>query len=274
MPSRKKEKGKARRAAKEATKEEAETAEKSQAVVAEANQQQEGSLEAQMKRLQINSTAINCSHGLDSLPPDDTKICLDFLTTFITVSDAAGVDKLLGEALVRACKSTAEKYPDVYSSKLELVVSILLCAGTKCILEGDNHNARCYAIFARFFEEYLAVDMRETKATMNWAKINELNRSDDHTLVKYYRKRIPCSCLDEKYNEVKSVTKMGICNNVNCGLPNRMAERSKMFYCTRCGDVNYCSIECQKADWEGHRGVCDAVVEWKTAFDSRKQSLR
>ena len=188
-------------------------------------------------------------------------------------SDGDSGDKL-GVKLVAAYKSTAKKYRDVYSSKLESVVSILLNNGPQCILEGDNHYARCYASLARYFEECLAVEVHETKATINWAKIHELSRADDHTLVKYYRKRIPCSCLDEKYNEVKSVTKMGMCYHPNCGLSNRMAERCKMFYCTRCGDVNYCSIECQKADWEGHRGVCDAVVEWKTAFDSRKQSLR
>jgi hypothetical protein len=268
MPSRKKEKGKARREAKQAKAKE----EKSQAVVAAANQRQEGPLEAQMQRLQINSTAMKCSHGQVILSPDDTKICKDFLTTFITVYNA-GVDNV-GVKLFGAYTATEEKYPDVYSSKLESVVSILLNNGTQCILEGDNHYAPCFAMFARFFEEYLAVEVHETKATINWAKIYELNGADVHTLVKYYRKRISCSCLDEKYNEVKSVTKMGMCYHPNCGLPNQMVERSKMFYCTRCGDVNYCSIECQKADWEGHRGVCDAVVEWKTAFDSRKQSLR
>ena len=269
MVSRKKAKGKARRAAKqEQAKEEASDA----VAAAEANQQQGEPLEAQMERLQINSTAINCSHGLDSLSPDDTKICLDFINAFMTVYNSGGDE--VGESLVTAYKSTAEKYPNVYSSKLESVVSILLARGTQCILEGDNNYARCYASLARYFEEYLALEVHETKATIYWAKIYELNGADVHTLVKYYRKRISCSCLDEKYNEVKSVTKMGMCYHPNCGLPNQMVERSKMFYCTRCGDVNYCSIECQKADWEGHRGGCDAIVERKTAFDSRKQSLR
>ena len=268
MVSRKKAKGKARRAAKqEQAKEEASDA----VAVAEANQRQERPLEAQMQGLQINSTAINCSHGLDSLSPDDTKICLDFINAFLTVySYNAGGDKLGGK-LGGAYAATAEKYPNVYSSKLESVVSILLNNGTQCILKGDNHNAHCYASLARYFEEYLTVDVRETQATINWAKIYELGRADVHTLVKYYRKRISCSCLDEKYNEVKSVTKMGMCYNPNCGLPNRSAERSKMFYCTRCGDINYCSVECQKADWGGHRELCDQVVEMKAAFDSKQK---
>ena len=265
MPSRKKAKGKARRAAKQAKEEE------SQAVVAAANQRQGGGppLEAQ-QRLQINSTATKCSHGIVHLSPDDKKICKDFLIIFITVYNAGGDE--VGESLNRAYKATAQTYPNVYPSKLDSVVSILLNNGTQCILEGDNHYAPCFAMFARFFEEYLAVEVHETKATINWAKIYELNGADVHTLVKYYRKRISCSCLDEKYNEVKSVTKMGMCYNVNCGLPNQMVERSTMLYCTRCGDVNYCSIECQKAAWEGHKEFCDQIAEMKAAFDSKKQA--
>ena len=66
------------------------------------------------------------------------------------------------------------------------------------------------------------------------------------------------------------MTKMGICYHPHCGLRNRKkVERCKMFYCTRCGDINYCSIECQKADWGGHKEFCDDVLEMKTAFDSR-----
>ena len=34
----------------------------------------------------------------------------------------------------------------------------------------------------------------------------EFLAADEHTLVKYLRKNIPSNCLDEKYNEVKSVT--------------------------------------------------------------------
>ena len=124
-------------------------------------------------------------------------------------------------------------------------------------------------------EEGLPVTSRkfEPKATINWAKVVELENADDHTLVKYYRKHIPWSCLDQKYKEVKNVTKMGICYHPHCGLPNRKkVERCKMFYCTRCGDINYCSIECQKADWGGHKEFCDQRVERKAAFDSKHSS--
>ena len=89
---------------------------------------------------------------------------------------------------------------------------------------------------------------------MDTAIIIELYKCDEHTLVKYLRKRIPCSCLDEKYNEVKSITRMGLCFNAQC--TSDIVQRSKMMCCARCGEVNYCSRECQKAAWPEHKTNC------------------
>lgn len=72
----------------------------------------------------------------------------------------------------------------------------------------------------------------------------------------FFRKRIPCSCLDEKYKEVRSITKMGFCCNLHCQLPNKMTVRSKMVYCVRCRKANYCSRECQVAAWPNHKEYC------------------
>jgi hypothetical protein len=95
------------------------------------------------------------------------------------------------------------------------------------------------------------------------AKILEIREADEHTVVRFYQKRVPCSCLDEKYKEVKSVTKMGICGNPSCSLPERKATRSKMLYCTRCEQANYCSQECQVADWTSHKQLCNFLVDMK-----------
>lgn len=84
----------------------------------------------------------------------------------------------------------------------------------------------------------------------------ETNHADIHTLVSFFRRNIPCSCLDEKYKEVKSVTRVGLCHNPNCSLPGHLVKRRKMLYCTRCGTTNYCSRECQVEDWPRHRKNC------------------
>jgi hypothetical protein len=85
--------------------------------------------------------------------------------------------------------------------------------------------------------------------------------SDDHTLVSFYRKRVTCSCLDAKHKEVKSINKMGYCNNDQCPLPGRRAERKDMVYCILCGYANYCSRECQEAAWPEHKGICKELAQ-------------
>ena len=262
MPSRKKAKGKARKAAKEAKARE----EESRAVAA--SQVQGEALATQMQQLRINAASSElCSHGLVLLSAGEEEIIVDFINAFIAKFRSV---EQVGAALVTAHEATKDEYTDVYSSEMSTVISILLSGGTQYILDGDNQKAELYAAFACYFENLMAVDVRKTKATVGWAKIVELYVADDHTLVSYYRKRIPCSCLAEKYKEVKSVKKMGWCYNLNCSHPGGMVERSKMFSCTRCGEANYCSVECQKIHWEKHKKLCDRTVEIKVkaAFNS------
>jgi hypothetical protein len=265
MPSRKKAKGKARKAAKEAKEEE------DRAVVnVAAGQRQERSLATQLQRLVI-SAKTKCFHGRHPLSAGETKICRDFIAAFLTVLHS---EANVGLAFALAQEATIDEYAEVYDSKLDGVISILLFTGTECILGGHNHistnphkTAQTFASLVGYFEDYMAVCSSTAEAISKTTKIIELGSADDHTLVSFYRKRITCSCLDEKYEEVKSVKKMGRCFNPNCSHPGGMVERSKMLSCARCGYANYCSVECQKAIWKAHRVHCDEVVKWKAAFD-------
>eukprot|EP00984_Skeletonema_dohrnii_P006047 scaffold2139_cov79-Skeletonema_dohrnii-CCMP3373.AAC.9 len=177
------------------------------------------------------------------------------------------------ESFTAAHEAVKEEYYDVYSSssKLEAVVSMLLCNGAQFVLDGDNDTACLYASLACYFEEWISEKVLKSKAFFSWVKVCELDVADDHTLLQCLRRRIPCGCLNKKYEEVKSVKKMGCCFNPSCSLPEGKVERSKMFYCTRCCNANYCSIECQKADWKRHRVDCDIIVGRKAEFDSAKR---
>ena len=269
MPSRKKAKGKARKAAKEAKAK----AEESQTMVeVAANQRQERSLAAQLFRLEIGDVAPQkCQHGLVHLSPGDQKICIECIEAFLTALFSQ--DDMV-EGFLAAIDATETEYPqkyaEVYASKLDKVISIILNNGTQRILDGDKSIAQVYASVAGYFEEWIAVNLHKSKDIVNKGKVFELNGADDHTLVQYYRKRIPCTCLDEKYKEVKSIKKMGKCHSPKCSLPGRKVERSKMFYCTRCGEANYCSVACQKSDWKRHKKFCDENAKVKAEFDSKQ----
>jgi hypothetical protein len=178
------------------------------------------------------------------------------------------------DCLVAGIKGMTEKCSDVLSvpNAMKLFRSYCLGMGTVAALDGKDDSARIYASAASFFEQMIA--MRETKAVIDFAKLNELTCADEHSLVQFFRKRIPCSCLDEKYKEVRHITKVGICWNPQCKLPDRTrVKRSGMVYCVQCRLVNYCSRECQEVNWPNHKEACMAVTSSdKTAEQERAES--
>ena len=128
MPSRKKAKGKARKAAKEAK-----AKEESRAVVqvAATNQRQGESLEAQMQQLQIDDvTPLKCRHGLLQSPPEDQILCIEFIDVYLAAFNSQ--NDVCG-AFNTAYDATRDKYADVYASKLDTLISILLSFGMSCI---------------------------------------------------------------------------------------------------------------------------------------------
>lgn len=209
-----------------------------------------------------------CHHGLLSSFPsegcddeaypiqslsDNIKCCKQFLERFVQVFDAVGGDFLA------AYHGTKEDYADFWGNldKMKLIISFLITCGTSKVLEGQTNFARKYASLANYFEQYLEVEFLNKRLYPNWPKMKELYSADENTLVSYLRKRIPCSCLDAKYKQVKSISKIGICMNPGCHLPGGVTERSAMKCCSRCHLANYCSKECQEAAWPDHKAECD-----------------
>eukprot|EP00984_Skeletonema_dohrnii_P030052 scaffold21168_cov141-Skeletonema_dohrnii-CCMP3373.AAC.2 len=184
-----------------------------------------------------NFFANACYHGY--VEPEDCLVIEDFSEAFFAefMSAGAGAGDL-GDSLTAAIIATKEneQYSVIWgdSSKLKLVTSFYIFNGTQHVLEGNIKGAKWFAAFAAFFQEYIAFCVDKRRGTVNSSKMIELASCDEHTLVKYLKKNIPCNCLEEKYKEVKSITKMGVCRNEKCSLPNRVVERSKMLYCTRC----------------------------------------
>ena len=276
---RKRNQGKARKAAKAKAREEA--AEEVQRRTMTSRRQQ--SLATQTQQLQVGAASphdtTKCSHmfhGFDPLSVED--ICFQYAKAF---SDAyyyeASIDggKSILVCLIAAKNATKGRFAAVWdnSAKMEIVISYYLSNGTQHILEGNDDSARALAIFARYLEQCTAVGLKQTQALVNFPKIDEVsNSSDIHTLVKFLRKRIPCKCLDKKYKEVKDTAKLSFCYNQECSIPNGQVERGKTFYCSRCRCETYCSRACQKADWINHKQYCDTYVAEIAKFEAKKQS--
>ena len=130
-------------------------------------------------------------------------------------------------------------------------------------------SAGTAACFASYYESRLALTLNKIPY---FSRAMELYGGDEHSIVRFLRKRIPCKCLDEKYKEAKSTTKMGICFNPGCSFHDGRVERKGMLYCTRCNDANYCSRECHVAHWPRHKKWCEQWAEKRAAFMGKDKS--
>ena len=133
-------------------------------------------------------------------------------------------------------------------TRMENYISYFIWEGTELILKGERNHARQNACFIEYFEHLLKTLLLTKPGIPQRSGFIDSGIFDDHSLVRFFQKRIPCTCLDEKYEEVKSITKISNCHNPSCNLLDRRVARSKMFYCARCKQANYCSRECQKSD--------------------------
>ncbi len=207
-----------------------------------------------------NGTVGRCQHGPHPLVSQVGNASYQFVRAFEHAFFEAAASSF---SLEQCLKDTTmamdvDEHDEVWNdaSKMKMSMSIFLARGTQEILDGHYGHARRNAIFARYLEEHIAVVFKKTRALGCFPKLKELTL-DNHTLVKFFRHRIPCSCLEEEYEEVKSITKMGFCFNPHCKHPGGRVERSNTMYCSRCRCVTYCSRECQTARWSAHKPVCD-----------------
>lgn len=220
-------------------------------------------VDLQIVQLGKKSTERNnaCKHGLSRL----NNRCLIFIQAFEKEYNTSMGGKCPCEvcseiAISRAWSRLRDMYEDVAApAKLECVVSHYAWKGTQAILSGDIVDARACANFAFYFHNV------NTRSTPDPSRRFELMSADEHTLVRFFKKRIPCSCLDELYKKVKDITRIGICSNERCG--NRI-ERSSMLNCSRCRKANYCSPGCQKEHWEKHKVFC----KWAERIEAKLQT--
>jgi hypothetical protein len=259
---RKRNQGKARRAAKAKAKakEEAERRESNNQVITDGP-------------LQIGESE-KCSHGLSYDSSND--FCFQSLRAFNSSFDVVrSGDRSLSDCLLHAENATMDQFADFWSdsTKMERAILILLYTGTAALIKGEDDVARDAATFVRFFEQYIAVELKQSQAIIDWPKICDVYQADLHTLVSYFRHRIPCSCLDEKYEEVKHITKLGVCYNSQCSIPDKRVERSKTKYCSRCRSATYCSRECQVAAWSRHKPYCDKFAEIIAEFQAEQDTM-
>ena len=246
MPSRKRNKGKERKAKKQAE----------QAEVTRAQVRLRWRRWARGEVENINGVAIQCNHGCHTIRNDPAgHPALDLLDVFF-MNWAANI------GVLDNLKDTLQKQPQAWDNHnyREMVTKTLIRIGTNMLLTTNELSwPGSLAIAIAVLEDYEEVgdidsaiySRRSAKKLRNLQYWNISSMKRD--LLKFYRKRMSCSCLKAMHLEArKTLPQLGAC--CHCEV---VTDRALLMVCSRCRCHHYCSRECQVAAWDEHKPDCD-----------------
>lgn len=194
----------------------------------------------------LNCPRIQCDHGLVIPNDKNHPVCAFMDDYFIN-----GMRK--GMANAPNLRDTFEKHTQVWNNyrHRKMAASILIRMSTNLLLSNDVDTWLPNAFTILVLEYYDPT--REINATIRGCDVATKYRdisqggkpSIRRDLLKFYRKRTTCSCLKHMHLVAReTLRKMGQCSH--CGVTK---ERALLMVCGRCRVEQYCSRECQAANW-------------------------
>lgn len=202
---------------------------------------------------------IQCHHGCDSIISDDHPVS-SFMDQFII--NAQNKEMTVHQNLSEIFKSHRLIWNN--ESYRKLAINILTNIGVNLILNGDESISAGGAVVTAksifVLERYNGTndigsvfDSRVVRSKSRDLYIG--NKSIERDILKFFRKRTSCKCLKRMHLEArKSTPKMGICYNCDISI-----ERVYLSTCSRCMVARYCSRQCQVAAWPEHKCHCDML---------------
>ena len=147
--------------------------------------------------------------------------------------------------------------------------------GANSVLHWDAGQAeQLYAAYCAgmviYLEEYVAFEHKARCIKMKMG-LDDIIGGGERATTKFFVKRIPCSCLNERKQRVKRQPKTS-----GCCACNGIKDCKSLMRCSNCLIVQYCSKTCQRADWPNHRGHCamlrDCMVNGTKCGDNKWSS--
>ena len=196
-----------------------------------------------------------CNHGRGYLfIPDVNHPVTSFLDDFFI-----GEEKTFYSTFQPQYKQVWEN-----DSYRKLAINILISFGTNLLLKkrtgGPNDVAQVILVLENYAENDINAALRNRVAC---AKLRDLIGGERSTtkrdVLKFFRKRISCSCLKRMHLDArKSSLKLGKCSHCE-----EVKERALLMVCSRCRINQYCSRVCQIADWPRHK--CEECYDYVRA---------
>jgi len=209
----------------------------------------------------------SCDHGCTVAISDDHPVS-SFMDQFFINAQRQRKNMSVKENLREIFKS----HPKIWNNEdyMKLVLAILARIGTNILLgEGSEMSLATYAAQSIVaLEHYNGTDdidsvINSQVVVSKWENLRISSSSSRRDCLKFYRKRSSCKCLKKMHLEArKTIPKMGLCWNCD-----KEMKRVSLSTCSRCMVIQYCSRECQVDDWPAHERHC------VTLASARKKEL-
>jgi len=226
-----------------------------------------------------------CVHGCAIMAPDFSHPVATFMNHFFlqVISDTnngypqlqSHCETAIKEEEIRM-RDAFEAHPQVFQNESyrKMLLNIFIRIGTNVLMaqrhspqpdlvkKAENvYTAMSMTAFILVLEEYDKTNDFDSalvgRATSSKRRhLSTKISSNERDVLKFYRKRISCKCLKRMHlDSRKSIPKMGCC--FNCNVEN---ERASLSVCSRCMVTEYCSRECQVANWDKHMRDCEECI--------------
>jgi len=203
-----------------------------------------------------------CDHGCVVMLSDDHPVS-SFMDTFHLIlhhKRSETIDHVVSQTLGELFKSHKQLWNN--EDYRRLVLDILVRIGTNALLcEAGTNLPVCTAHCIKILEYYDGTDdinsvMNSRVVILKRRDLNPRASSIKRDTLKFFRKRISCKCLKKMHLEArKTEPKTGKC--FHCKVQK---ERVSLSVCSQCMVHQYCSRECQVANWSAHERHCGILV--------------
>jgi hypothetical protein len=199
-----------------------------------------------------------CRHGCEPISKDD--ICYQFVKQYEVEMNK--VYDSMKEYLIDVHKSAIDRlrandqFSVVWDDEAiqKRLFPLFVSLGTNLQLKhGYQANIRaCVVAIAAVCSQYNFDVNEATKSRKSRALIRDLGDGLEYDSVRFHARRVSCQCLKKMYSRVKLLP-ISVCETCNVEM-----KRNRLYLCGRCRYLTYCSVKCQRIDYTHHKSFCEA----------------